>query len=181
MVEPFHPRTHAADALNAGASTEEHLDYIKQQLDCFGPEHRLMDWYQLLGPAARRQGGQAVVQFAAKAEAHTLQHVALKLFAHKRDYLEESEVYRNSPLRFFVPTVQRYVSNDDGDVQGPFGAPMPPFIVMEKGESLQDRAANPGIDILTAAQVYYLPYILPATESAAAFSIKGCMTVYVSI
>ena len=82
-----------------------------------------------------------------------MEQVAIKFFAKKNEYEEEAEVYRNSPLRFFMPTVQKYVDNADSSVEDPFGAALPPFIVMEKGESLQDRARRTRIDVYTAAQV----------------------------
>jgi hypothetical protein len=40
-----------------GAQRVELLEYIKQQLDCFGKEPLLMNRYQLLGPDHRATGG----------------------------------------------------------------------------------------------------------------------------
>jgi hypothetical protein len=40
-----------------GAQRVELLEYIKQQLDCYGKEPLLMDRYQLLGPDHRATGG----------------------------------------------------------------------------------------------------------------------------
>jgi hypothetical protein len=40
-----------------GAHRMELLDYIKQQLDCYGKEPLLMNRYQLLGPDHRAAGG----------------------------------------------------------------------------------------------------------------------------
>ena len=40
----------------------------------------------------------------------------------------------------------------DSSLKDPFGGIMPPCIVMEKGESLQDRAQNSRVDVFTAAQ-----------------------------
>lgn len=51
--------------------------------------------YMLLGPEQRRNGGQAVVQFAVIATSPALDHVAIKFFITKSDYDEEAEVYRN--------------------------------------------------------------------------------------
>ena len=48
--------------------------------------------------------------------------------------------------------MRRYIDNMDSSVKDPFGGLMPPCIVMEKGESLQDRALNSRIDVFTAAQ-----------------------------
>jgi hypothetical protein len=40
-----------------GAQRAELLEYIKQQLDCYGKEPLLMNRYQLLGPDQRAVGG----------------------------------------------------------------------------------------------------------------------------
>lgn len=42
---------------DAGAHKRELLNYIKQQLDCYGREPLLLDRYQLLGPEHRATGG----------------------------------------------------------------------------------------------------------------------------
>lgn len=47
----------------------------------------------------------------------------------------------------------RYAGNSDLALKDPFGGVLPPCIVMEKGESLQDRAQKSRIDVFTAAQV----------------------------
>jgi hypothetical protein len=78
---------------------------------------------------------------------------AIKFFAARKDFDEEVEVYRSSPLRHFMPSVLHSESNDNRSILDPFGGLLPPFIVMEKGESLQDRARNGRIDVFTAAQV----------------------------
>jgi hypothetical protein len=40
-----------------GANKADLLEYIKQQLDCYGKEPLLMNRYQLLGPDHRKAGG----------------------------------------------------------------------------------------------------------------------------
>jgi hypothetical protein len=104
--------------------------------------------------------GQGVVQFARRVDGnHCL--FAIKFFADRRDYLEEVEVYHSSPLAHFMPRVWRTESNDDGSIRDPFGGPMAPFIVMEKGQSLQDRARQCRVDVFTAAQVrfFFVPVL----------------------
>jgi hypothetical protein len=44
---------------SSGAQRWELLEYIKQQLDCYGKEPLLMDRYQLLGPDNRKIGGES--------------------------------------------------------------------------------------------------------------------------
>lgn len=64
-------------------------------------------------------------------------------------------MYRDAPLQLkrFMPSVAKYVDNVDEALKDPFGNTLPPFIVMEKGESLSDRARNMPVDLFTAAQV----------------------------
>jgi hypothetical protein len=52
-----------------------------------------------------------------------------------------------------MPSVLHVESNEDCRIRDPFGGLMAPFIVMEKGESLQERARNCRVDVFTAAQV----------------------------
>jgi hypothetical protein len=99
--------------------------------------------------------GQGVVQFARRLDGSHTSLFAIKFFASRRDYVEEVKVYRSSPLRSFMPRVLHLESNENQSIQDPFGGLMHPFIVMEKGESLQERGC---IDVFTAAQV---PRIVP--------------------
>lgn len=58
VVEVSHmPRQQPPVDPGPGASTAQVLEYIKQQLDCFGREPLLLDRYQLLGPEHRVTGG----------------------------------------------------------------------------------------------------------------------------
>jgi hypothetical protein len=47
-----------------------------------------------------------------------------------------------------------FESNEELRIRDPFGGLIPPFIVMEKGESLRERARNFRVDVFTAAQVH---------------------------
>lgn len=102
--------------------------------------------------------GQSVVQFARRTDGTGMAPYAIKFFAKRSDYDEEAAMYRNSPLplRRFMPSVVKYADNSDGASTDPFGTPLQPFIVMEKGECLQDRARNWPVDVFTAAQVRLL-------------------------
>lgn len=58
LTEAFHePRKVPPVTLEPGAQRENVLEYIKQQLDCYGKEPLLIDRYQLLGPDHRATGG----------------------------------------------------------------------------------------------------------------------------
>jgi hypothetical protein len=94
-----------------------------------------------------------VVQFAKQADDSAMTLFALKFFAARKDYFQEVDVYCNSPLRNFMPSVLLYESNDDKSIRDPFGGVMPPFIAMDKGESLQQRVTKSRVDVFTVAQV----------------------------
>jgi hypothetical protein len=97
--------------------------------------------------------GQGVVQFARRLDGNHITLFAIKFFASRKEFLEEVEVYRSSPLRSFMPSVLHFEGNEDCRIRDPFGGLIAPFIVMEKGESLQERARNCRVDVFTAAQV----------------------------
>ena len=63
----------------------------------------------------------------------------MKFFLNRKDYVAEVELYRNSCLGTFLPAVEAYVDNLDGTWCDSMGNPLPPCIVMERGESLYDR------------------------------------------
>lgn len=101
--------------------------------------------------------GQSVVQFARRTDGTGTALYAIKFFAKREHFDEEAAVYRNSPpkLQRFMPAVVKYAANMDCAIQDPFGNSLPPFIVMEKGESLSDRSSNMPVDLFTAAQVLF--------------------------
>ena len=96
-----------------------------------------------------------MVQFARRTDGTGLAPYAIKFFLMRSVYEEEADMYRNSPpqLKHSMPKVVKYVPNVDKSIFDPFGNPLPPFIVMEKGESLRDRTRDTPVDVFTAAQV----------------------------
>jgi hypothetical protein len=99
--------------------------------------------------------GQAVVQFA-KHCINDLEY-AIKFFLSHSAFQDEANLLMNdgNPLGQFLPEVRDIVSNEDGRFVDAFGAPMPPCISMEKGESLDmwsSRNGN-GMDMITGLQV----------------------------
>lgn len=56
-----------------------------------------------------------------------------------------------------MPKVMRVVDNEDCSIRDPFGGLMAPFILIEKGEGLQERSHNCHVDVFTAAQVCFIP------------------------
>ena len=101
--------------------------------------------------------GTSIVQFARGTGGTGLAAYALKFFAHRATYDEEARLYQSFPkqLRRFMPAVEQFVPNEDLAIRDPFGNVLAPFIVMEKGESLRDRAKHSRVDLFTAAQVMH--------------------------
>ena len=62
-------------------------------------------------------------------------------------------LYRNSCLGSFLPAVEAYVDNRDASLCDASGNPLPPCIVMERGESLYDRMSIALTDKAGTAQV----------------------------
>lgn len=78
---------------------------------------------------------------------------ALKFFASRADFEDERRLYLHSTAGRFMPTVLAFEPNDDGRFCDPFDNPMPPCIVMEKGELLTERSPLAADDAATIAQV----------------------------
>jgi hypothetical protein len=68
-----------------GAQRTEILEYIKQQLDCYGKEPLLMNQYHLLGPDHRATGGSSLLAFIKRVGKmycmHRESNIAVKAFA----------------------------------------------------------------------------------------------------
>jgi hypothetical protein len=95
--------------------------------------------------------GQALIQFAKRNRVRV--EYALKFFLNRKDYESEVDLYRNSCLGSFLPSVEAYVDNLDGTLSDSAGNPLPPCIVMERGESLYDRMTIALTDKAGTAQV----------------------------
>jgi hypothetical protein len=101
------------------------------------------------------RAGQGVVQFSRRVDGSGTLLFAIKFFAARKDFNDERDVYQSSPLRQFMPNLVKVESNEDESVRDPFGGVMAPFIVMEKGESLQERVRHRTVDLFTVAQVHH--------------------------
>jgi hypothetical protein len=82
---------------------------------------------------------------------------AMKLFLSDSNFRQEKALYMdpNEPLGRFLPELHSIVESPAGGFVDAFGRPMPPCIVMEKGESLDMWAARGegGMDVVTGLQV----------------------------
>ena len=98
-----------------------------------------------------------MVQFAT--EQDTGVEFAIKFFISQKFFQREQDMsmQSHSPLTAlgeFYPAVRNIVSNEDEAFVDAHGAPMPPCIIMEKGESLDlRRHRSKGLDTVAAVQV----------------------------
>jgi hypothetical protein len=83
---------------------------------------------------------------------------ALKFFTSRQAFVEERRIVQDYPvaLREFMPEVMEILENQDQSLKDPFGYSLSPCIVMEKGESLRDRANDSAANLFTMAQVHPL-------------------------
>lgn len=80
--------------------------------------------------------GQAIVQFARSATEGCQKSFALKFFLKEKDFESEKSIYRNSPIGKLLPMLAGLV--EDGQLSDPEGHALPPCIIMERGESLNE-------------------------------------------
>jgi hypothetical protein len=82
---------------------------------------------------------------------------AMKFFLSRPAFEHELALYMDStqPLGAFLPEVHSIVDPADTQILDKAGVPLPPCIVMEKGESLDKWAAScaDGLDMVTGLQV----------------------------
>jgi Protein kinase domain len=107
--------------------------------------------YVMLSAAHRRQGGQGVVQFARGV--HDGEEYAIKFFTHRPAFFCEFELYQNPVLRSMMPAVTEIDANENGQTVSKSGWPIPPCIVIERGESLDMWAKRINPDFTTILQV----------------------------
>eukprot|EP00892_Ulva_mutabilis_P000203 jgi/Ulvmu1/10183/UM006_0139.1 len=141
----------------AGASRREQMEHLHYQLDTLAGTELLNGLVLEQGPSNRRDGGQAVIQFA-KDQRSSLTY-AVKLFLSRAAFTDECGLYTShtSPLGLFLPALRNIA---DGSSTAPLvvdghSNPMPPCIVMEKGESLDVwmQRNRHGVDMITCLQV----------------------------
>ena len=97
------------------------------------------------------RAGQAVVQFARSTRDQG--QYALKFFVMPEDFKSEVGVYRNSPLGKLLPRLEGCIENHDGALVDPSGHRLPPCIIMERGESLDEWSTRRKPDMWAAMPV----------------------------
>jgi Protein kinase domain len=99
--------------------------------------------------------GQAVVQVVE--DARTRIEYAAKFYLFRSAFEDEKALYEDplQPLGHFLPEVHCIIDSPVEGLLDAKGAPLPPCIVMEKGESLDIWAASTGdgLDMVTGLQV----------------------------
>eukprot|EP00892_Ulva_mutabilis_P003619 jgi/Ulvmu1/1629/UM113_0006.1 len=124
----------------SGANHHERVSYVRYDLDTLDEQEFLNGFVTEPGPANRRQGGQAVVQFAKDRRARLL--YAVKLFLSRSVFEDECGIYTHSenPLGRFLPALRNIAGDGPACTAPPVcdahGHKLPPCIGMEKGESL---------------------------------------------
>lgn len=79
---------------------------------------------------------------------------AIKFFLDRASFHHEQELYADANLQRMMPAVSDVVSNEcEGAILTRFGLPLPPFIVVERGESLNEWAVRRSPDFLTSMVV----------------------------
>jgi hypothetical protein len=86
----------------------------------------------------RRRGGQGMIQFAARVDGG--EDIAIKFFLRPTAFKCEEALYTRPELRTMMPAVIGMERNTMGEIRSPSGWPFPPFIIVEKGESLDEWA-----------------------------------------
>jgi hypothetical protein len=106
--------------------------------------------------ACCEHAGQAIVQFASSTQ--NSHQYALKFFIAPEDYQAEASVYRNPDLRTLLPRLEACIENEDGVLVDHSGQNLPPCIIMERGESLDEWCHRQQPD-MSAAVVVRSPFI----------------------
>jgi hypothetical protein len=93
---------------------------------------------KILTADGAKYAGQGVIHFAV--DKRNKLDYAIKFFCKEQNFRDESAQYTgsNAQIQQFLPRVRMdgIVPNEDGSFVDGYGRPMPPCIVMERGESL---------------------------------------------
>lgn len=127
-------------------------DKLERALDNFAQTQTpFLGRFIMLSAAHRRAGGQGVVQFARGA--NDGEEFAIKFFTQRSAFDREFELYSNPVLRGMMPAITHIEPNTINEARSMTGWPMPPCIVIERGESLDMWALRIKPDFTTILQV----------------------------
>ena len=128
------------------------LDHLRSTAELF------LGKYVVLSTHERREGGQGVVQFMRSVV--TEEAVAVKFFLSRSAFEQETALYSNDVLKGMMPATREVVGNVEGGAMSLRGYRWPPFIVLEKGESLQEWAQREEARYSTIMDVRSLSFFL---------------------
>jgi hypothetical protein len=99
--------------------------------------HLLFGKYVILGGCERRGGGQGLVQFVHDASRTQLSY-AVKFFTNSAAFEHECTLYADETLRAMMAATREVGDNADACHTMSDGRPFPPYIVIERGEPLDE-------------------------------------------
>ena len=107
-----------------------------------------------------------------------LMQAAIKFYLDRRGFERERELYTESQLRAMMPATLAVEDNASGDCKTPYGYVFPPFVIIERGESLDEWSRdNANKDIVTIFQVQ--PHAsIPARGGCVQFELSQLWHVY---
>jgi hypothetical protein len=112
------------------------IQFLTQQLDVMHKQGILLrERYTVLGSSEQRSGSQGVVRFVNLAVS-PLKQFAVKFFIDRRNFEIEKGLYEDPSLRNFLPPPDDVRSNESEPHV--LGRALPPMIVTERGESLDE-------------------------------------------
>lgn len=133
----------------ATAETHGPLDALERVLDEMHEAGELFfGRFAVLNFLSRRAGGQGCVQFVRRVPDQV--QFAVKFFLHNDSaFKRELELYETPALRSILPEALHIRTNEDSAVRAASGYVFPPFIIVEKGESLNEWASRKSPDFAT--------------------------------
>jgi Protein kinase domain len=120
-----------------GVSTSARHTLERALDDMSSHKELLFGKYAILASGHRRRGAQGLVQFVLDASGEGSQY-AVKFFQAAHVFACEAEMYANPKLRKMMTATREIGNNMDQQHVGPGGYVFPPFIVFERGESLNE-------------------------------------------
>jgi hypothetical protein len=119
------------------------IQVLTKQLDAMHKQGILLRGrYRILGSSEQRSGSQGVVRFASLA-VNSSKQLAVKFFLERHHFEVEQALYGNPALHDFLPPTDDVSLNDSEPHV--LGRTLPPMIVTERGESLDEwtQRCNP--------------------------------------
>lgn len=131
----------SATAASGSTSATVPTSHLTRALDAASRSPRpFLDRYKLYDNKHREFTDTAVIQ-RASGKSDGLDY-AIKFFTSRAAYERERSMYADRDLRAALPPVTEIRSNEDGEVTAEGGFVFPPFIVTDRGESLDTWARN---------------------------------------